>query len=141
MTVSLEDARRIIAAGERYAIHLGQPVNIAVVDYAGILVAHVRMDNARLQTADISVDRACAARASAAPARLVNHTGGEGGPAGSGVGDEGYGGWERPQPEPGSGLTGALPLRRDGMIVGAVGVSGAPAPLDEAIARAAAAAF
>ncbi|WP_255648591.1 heme-binding protein [Frankia sp. ArI3] len=71
----------------------------------------------------------------------MNHTGGEGGPAGSGVGDEGYGGWERPPAEPGSGLTGALPLRRDGMIVGAVGVSGAPAPLDEAIARAAAAAF
>ncbi|MCM3924230.1 heme-binding protein [Frankia sp. AiPs1] len=139
MTVSLEDARRIIAAGERYAIHLGQPVNIAVVDYAGILVAHVRMGNARLQTADISVDRACAARVSAAPARLVSHTGGEGGPAVAG--DEGYGGWERPPAEPGAGLTGALPLRRDGTIVGAVGVSGGPAPLDEAIARAAAAAF
>ncbi len=137
MTVSLEDARRIIAAGERYAIHLGQPVNLAVVDYGGILVAHVRMGNARLQTADISVGRACAARAPTVPARLVNHTGGEGGS----LGDEGFGGWDRPEPEPGSGLTGALPLRRDGRIVGAVGVSGAPAPLDEAIARAAAAAF
>ncbi len=133
MTVSLEDARRIIAAGERYAIHLGQPVNIAVVDHAGILVAHVRMDNARLRTADISVERACAARASALPARLVNHAGGPG--------DLGEGEWGVVPAQPGSGLTGAVPLRRDGLIVGAVGVSGGPTPHDEAIARAAAAAF
>ncbi|MCK9895522.1 heme-binding protein [Frankia sp. AgB32] len=131
MTVSLEDARRIIAAGERYAIHLGQPVNIAVVDHAGILVAHVRMDNARLRTADISVERACAARVAALPARLVNHAGG-------GPGD---GEWDVVPAQPGSGLTGAVPLRRDGLIVGAVGVSGGPTPHDEAIARAAAAAF
>jgi uncharacterized protein GlcG (DUF336 family) len=138
MTVSLEDARRIIAAGERYAIHLGQPVNLAVVDHAGILVAHVRMDNARLSTADISVDRACAARASALPARLVNHTGGEPGGEPGGV-EEGIEQWS-PRPA-GSGLTGAVPLWRGGMIVGAVGVSGGPTPHDEAIARAAAAAY
>ncbi|SNQ46107.1 conserved hypothetical protein [Frankia canadensis] len=136
MTVSLEDARRIIAAGERYAIHLGQPVNLAVVDHAGILVAHVRMDNARLGTVDISVDRACAARASALPSRLVNHTGGE-----LGGGEPGDDGWFRPSSAAGSGLTGAVPLWRNGLIVGAVGVSGGPTPHDEAIARAAAAAY
>lgn len=133
MTVSLEDARRIIAAGERYAIHLGQPVNIAVVDHAGILVAHVRMDNARLRTADISVERACTARVSALPARLVKHAGGEGG--------TGEPAWDIPVPPLGSGLTGAVPLRRGGLVVGAVGVSGGPTPHDEAIARAAAAAY
>ncbi|WP_462188883.1 MULTISPECIES: GlcG/HbpS family heme-binding protein [unclassified Frankia] len=144
MTVSLEDARRIIAAGEKYAVHLGQPVNIAVVDHAGILVAHVRMDNARLETADISVDKACAARSWAPPAQLVSHTGGEGHAGGKApaTGD-GRVGRERPSPaEPVvTGLPGALPLWRNGVIVGAVGVSGGPAPLDQAIARAAAAAF
>ncbi|CAO5180555.1 Heme-binding protein [Frankia sp. AiPs1] len=202
MTVSLEDARRIIAAGERYAIHLGQPVNIAVVDHAGILVAHVRMDNARLGTADISVDRACAARASAmpaVPARLVRHGGDEGStdwavagteaalvhggheddfdpdfeaeldehplpgdnPARAGTARHGSAVYElrgldragraaeaglaRPRAVgerlSGSGLNGAVPLWRDGMVVGAVGVSGGPTPHDEAIARAAAAAY
>ncbi|KDA43573.1 heme-binding protein [Frankia sp. B2] len=156
MTVSLEDARRIIAAGEKYAVHLGQPVNIAVVDHAGILVAHVRMDNARLETADISVDKACAARAWAPPAHLVSHTGGEGHAGGEAhAGAEAHAGGEAPatgdgrvgreRPSPAepvvTGLPGALPLWRNGVIVGAVGVSGGPAPLDQAIARAAAAAF
>jgi uncharacterized protein GlcG (DUF336 family) len=46
--VTLEDARRIIAAAKRKAKELGQPMNIAVADAGGHLVAHVRMDEAWL---------------------------------------------------------------------------------------------
>ena len=45
--ITLEDARRIIAAAEKKAAEIGQPMNIAVADAGGNLVAHVRMDNAR----------------------------------------------------------------------------------------------
>jgi len=39
--VSLEDARRVIAAAEKKSHEIGQPMNIAVVDEGGNLVAHV----------------------------------------------------------------------------------------------------
>ena len=44
--VSLADARRVIAAAEKKAAEIGQPMNIAVADGGGNLVAHVRMDGA-----------------------------------------------------------------------------------------------
>ena len=46
--VKLEDARRVISAAEKKARAIGQPMNIAVADEGGNIVAHVRMDNARL---------------------------------------------------------------------------------------------
>jgi uncharacterized protein GlcG (DUF336 family) len=47
-SLDLADARRIIAAGERQAMEMGIPYNIAVADAGGGLVAHVRMDGAWL---------------------------------------------------------------------------------------------
>jgi uncharacterized protein GlcG (DUF336 family) len=41
--VRLEDARRVISAAEKKAREIGQPVNIAVADEGGNIVAHVRM--------------------------------------------------------------------------------------------------
>src|ERR1700733_11851935 len=61
--VTLEDARRIIAAAERKAKDLGQPMNIAVADGGGNLVAHVRMDEAWIGSIDISIKKAFTARA------------------------------------------------------------------------------
>ena len=39
--VSLEDARRVISAAEKKAREIGQPMNIAVADEVGTIVAHV----------------------------------------------------------------------------------------------------
>ena len=61
--VTLEDARRIIAAAEKKAAEIGQPMNIAVADAGGNLVAHVRMDKAWLGSIDISIKKAFTARA------------------------------------------------------------------------------
>jgi uncharacterized protein GlcG (DUF336 family) len=44
--ITLNDAKRIIAAGERKAAEIGQPKNIAVADQGGNLIAHIRMDGA-----------------------------------------------------------------------------------------------
>src|ERR1700761_2126815 len=62
-TVNLADARRIIAAAEAKAAEIGQPMNIAVADAGGNLVAHVRMDGAWLGRLDISLKKAYPSRA------------------------------------------------------------------------------
>ncbi len=62
-SISLQDARRVIDAGEKRAQELGQPSNIAVVDAGGNLVAHARMDDAWLGSVDISINKAFTARA------------------------------------------------------------------------------
>src|ERR1035438_5217774 len=61
--VKLEDARRVIAAAEKKAQEIGQPMNIAVADEGGNLVAHVRMDGAWLGSIDISQKKAYTSRA------------------------------------------------------------------------------
>jgi len=48
--VTLGDAKKVIAATEKKAVESGQPMNIAVVDTGGNLVAHVRMDGAWSQS-------------------------------------------------------------------------------------------
>ena len=62
-SISLDDARRVIAAGETKAREIGQPMNIAVADAGGNLVAHVRMDNAWIGSIDISIKKAYTSRA------------------------------------------------------------------------------
>ncbi len=61
--VSLEDARRVIAAAEKKAQQIHQPMNIAVADEGANLVAHVRMDGAWLGSIDVSINKAYTARA------------------------------------------------------------------------------
>ena len=55
--VLLEDARRVTAAAEKKAAEIGQPMNIAVADAGGNLVAHVRMDGAWIGSVDISIKK------------------------------------------------------------------------------------
>ena len=43
--VRLEDARRVIAAAEKKAKEIGQPMNIAIADEGGNIVAHEYTDN------------------------------------------------------------------------------------------------
>ena len=61
-TVTLEDAKRILAAGEAKAVSLGIPYNIAVVDAGGHLVAFVRQDGSLIGSIDLAIDKAVTAR-------------------------------------------------------------------------------
>ena len=61
--VSLADARRVIAAAEKKAVEIGQPMNIAVADEGGNLVSHARMDGAWIGSIDISINKAFTSRA------------------------------------------------------------------------------
>ncbi len=54
MSVTPADAKRMIEAGEKKAAELGQPMNIAVTDAGGNLIAHARMDGAWIGSIDIS---------------------------------------------------------------------------------------
>ncbi|WP_016908909.1 GlcG/HbpS family heme-binding protein [Streptomyces xiaopingdaonensis] len=128
-TVSLEDARRVIAAGEKQASENGQPSNIAVVDHGGNLVAHVRMDGAWIGSVDISIDKAFSARA------FDTSTWELGGNALPGEQFYGINVSNR-----GRVMTfaGGVPLYRDGAVVGGVGVSGGSGDQDQDVARAAA---
>jgi uncharacterized protein GlcG (DUF336 family) len=131
-TLSLEDARRVTAAAEDCAREIGQPQNIAVVDAGGNLVSHVRMDGAWIGSVDIAINKAFTARAFDLPtAELADN---------SQPGGQFYG-----IQESNKGrvmiLAGGVPLKRDGQVVGAVGVSGGDGDQDTAVAEAAAAAF
>jgi uncharacterized protein GlcG (DUF336 family) len=62
-TLTLSDARRLIAAAGAKAEQLEVPYNIAVVDAGGNLIAFVRMDGAWLGSIDIAIHKAFTARA------------------------------------------------------------------------------
>ena len=55
---TLNQARAVIEAAEKRAHEIGQPMNIAVVDDGGHLVAFVRMDGAIKASIDISTRKA-----------------------------------------------------------------------------------
>lgn len=57
-SITLEDARRVIAGAEVKAQAIGQPMNIAVVGDGGNLRAHVRMDGAFIGSIAISINKA-----------------------------------------------------------------------------------
>lgn len=62
-TLTLDDARQIIAAGEAKAEAIGVPYNLAVVDAGGNLMAFARMTDAWLGSIDIAIHKAFTARA------------------------------------------------------------------------------
>jgi len=130
--ITLADARQIIAAAEKKAAEIGQPMNIAVADAGGNLVAHVRMDNAWLGSIDISIQKAWTARAfDIATKDLAEHS--QSGGQFSGI-NASNGGRVMI-------FAGGIPLKKDGKVVGAIGVSGGGGEQDHQVAEAGAAAF
>lgn len=131
-TVTLEDARRIIAAGEAKATEIGQPMNIAVVDTGGNLVAHVRMDNAWIGSVDIAINKAYTSRAFDISTKDLGENSQ---PSGQffGIHASNQGRIVI--------FAGGMPLMRDGAVLGAVGVSGGMGEQDQAVVEAAAAGF
>ena len=130
--MTLDDARRVIAAAEKKAQEIGQPMNIAVADEGGNLVAHVRMDGAWRGSIDISINKAWTARAFDISTKEL-----------------------APNAQPGAQFygihvsnggrvmifAGGIPLKKGGTVVGAIGVSGGAGDQDQAVAEAGAAAF
>jgi uncharacterized protein GlcG (DUF336 family) len=130
--VSLEDARKVIAAAEKKAQALEQPMNIAIADAGGNLLAHVRMDEAWIGSIDISIKKAFTARAfdiSTQELAKLSQSGGQ------------FFGIHASNEGRIMIFAGGVPLKRAGKVVGAIGVSGGSGEQDQAVAEAGAAAF
>lgn len=131
-TITLNDAKNIIAAAEKKAAEIGQPMNIAAVDAGRNLVAHERMDGAWIGSIDIFIKKAFTSRAfNIATKDLAKHAQ----PGGQFFGIHAS--------NDGSIMifAGGIPLKRDGQVVGAIGISGGMGEWDQAIAEAGAAAL
>jgi glc operon protein GlcG len=131
--LTLEGARAVLAAAERRATEISVPMNIAVVDDGGHLLAFARMDGAKLSSVAIAINKAQSAAIRRKPS----------GP--SIVGDKpdlllslslaiGSGAQQTP-------IRGGLPLLVDGEAVGAIGVSNGTEDEDVDVAGAGAAAL
>jgi uncharacterized protein GlcG (DUF336 family) len=130
--IQLADARRIIAAAEKKATEIGQPMNIAVADAGGNLITHVRMDNAWLGSIDISIKKAWTSRAfDIATKDLAEH---------SQSGNQFFG-IHASNDGKVMIFAGGIPLKKDGKVIGAIGVSGGSGEQDHAVAEAGAAAL
>jgi glc operon protein GlcG len=131
--LTLEGARAVLAAAERRAVEIGVPMDIAVVDDGGHLLAFARMDGAKPSSVAIAINKAHSAAIRRKPS----------GP--SVVGDKpelmlslalaiGSGAHQTP-------LRGGLPLLVDGEVVGAIGVSNGSEDEDVDVATAGASAL
>lgn len=130
-TLTHAQARRVLDAGIAKADEIGQPMNIAVVDDGGHLVAFARMDGAIKASIDISTRKAVTSV-------LMNLSTSALGPLVQ-PGAELYG-----LEQLAGGMVvfgGGIPLHRDGVLVGAVGVSAGSVDQDVTVAEAAADAF
>jgi uncharacterized protein GlcG (DUF336 family) len=124
--ITLPAATAVIEAATAKAHEIGQPMNIAVVDDGGHLVAFVRMDGAIKASIDISIRKARTSILMNAPTSAL-----------------------MPLVQPGAELYGleqtsggmvifggGIPLTVDGVVVGAIGVSAGSVEQDCAVASA-----
>lgn len=74
MSVSLKEAQAVIELARVHAEKIGVPMNIAVVDGGGHLLAFARMDRSILGSIDIALKKAKPRSSSMAPARACGST-------------------------------------------------------------------
>ena len=124
--ITLSAASRVIDAATAKAREIGQPMNVAVVDDGGHLVAFVRMDGAIKASIDISIRKARTSILMNAPTSAL-----------------------MPLVQPGAELYGleqtsggmvifggGIPLTVDGVVIGAIGVSAGSVEQDVSVAEA-----
>jgi glc operon protein GlcG len=123
-TLTLEAARVALAACEAEALKNGWRVVIAVVDEGGHAMLLARLDGAQWSSISTAVEKARAATAWKRPTRLLEESVNNGRTAFLSI-SQGM-----------ALLQGGVPIDLDGVVVGAVGVSGGKASDDEIVALA-----
>lgn len=126
-TLTLAAARAIIAAAEKKADEIGQPMNIAVVDAGGNLISHVRQDGAWIGSIDISISKAWTSKAFDIQTKDL---GDNSQPTQQFFGIHTTNGGKV------AIFAGGVPLVHDGVVVGGLGVSGGSGDQDQAVAEA-----
>ncbi len=123
--ISLEGARKVIAAAEAEAKKNDWPVAIAIVDGSGFLVAFGRLDNTQLGSVEVSIQKAKTSALFRRPTKAFEDTLAQGGAS------------QKVLKLPGAlPVEGGLPIVQNGKIIGAIGVSGVKSTEDAQIASA-----
>jgi uncharacterized protein GlcG (DUF336 family) len=130
--VTLDAAQAMLEAARAKATQIGVPMNIAVVDGGGNLVAFARMDDAWLGSIDIAQGKAYTARAFDMPTKDLAPAAQPGGPL-YGIEASNHGRLIV--------FAGGIPLVSSDRVVGAIGVSGGTVEQDQEVAEAGAGAF
>jgi uncharacterized protein GlcG (DUF336 family) len=127
MNINLAQAEKAVAAAKAKAIELGTKMNISVVDAGANILAFARMDGAWLGSADISLKKAKTARFFDMNTGIV---GSLSQPGGSLYNIEHSNGGLITFP-------GGVPITNaEGIVIGAIGVSGSTVENDHAVAEA-----
>ena len=129
--LTMAKAQVIIEAAIETAKKIGQPMNIAIVDAGANLTAFMRMDGAWLGSIDIAINKAFTAKAFDITTLELGRN--------SQPGDQFFGIHASNHGRV-MIFAGGLPIKVNGQIVGAVGVSGGSGEQDQAVAEAAVAA-
>lgn len=131
-SLTLEQAKKVVAGAEERAAQIGVAMNIAVVDAGNNLTAFARQDGAWLGSIEIAQDKAFTARAFDMPTAALAETAQPGGPLyGIAVSNGG-----RVIVFPGG-----IPLKAGDEVIGAIGVSGGQVDQDQTVAEAGVAAL
>lgn len=126
-SISSEAAHQAIAAAEAKAAEIGAPMDIAIVDESGVLKAFSRMDGAPLLSIQIAQDKAYTAAGFGMPTHGWHEFIKDDAPLAAGAP---------------SGIDrlvifgGGYPIKLDGQLVGAIGVSGGHYTQDQEVAEA-----
>jgi len=130
--VNLDLAKRVLSAAEEKARQIGQPMNIAVADEGGNLVAFVRMDGAWLGSIDIAINKAFTSRAFDIATKDLSELAQPG---------KDFFGIHASNGGRIMIFAGGVPLKRGEAVIGAIGVSGGSGKQDHTVAEAGAAAI
>ncbi len=130
--LSLADAQELLAAAQAKSQEIGVPMDIAVVDESGHLVAFVRMDGAKQSSIDIAINKAWTAACAKRPTAFYNEIAVPGKPT-FGIDKTNQGRFII--------IPGGIPVEAAGVVVGAIGVSAGTAEQDTVVADAAVAAY
>jgi uncharacterized protein GlcG (DUF336 family) len=121
--LTLEDARALVAAAQKESVRIGKPITVCVVDTGGFIIACERMEGARPLTPSIAHAKAYTAAIMQRPASMLK-------------------GWAESQPgffaqvsrmghQPIVATDGAITIKRNGELLGGIGISGGTGPEDE----------
>jgi uncharacterized protein GlcG (DUF336 family) len=130
--LTMDKALLIIEVAIEKAKTIGQPMNIAIVDAGANLMAFMRMDGAWLGSIDIAINKAFTARAFDITTLELGRNSQPGGQ---------FFGIHASNHSRVMVFAGGIPIRVNGQIAGAVGVSGGSGEQDQAVAEAAVAAL
>jgi uncharacterized protein GlcG (DUF336 family) len=121
--VTLDMAKKAMAAAEAEAKKNNWPVVIAIVDTRGLLVMLQRLDNTQTGSVKVAIEKARTAAMFKRPTKAIE--------------DAVAGGRVAMIMLPGATpIEGGLPLMQEGKIIGAIGVSGMTSPQDGQVAKA-----